>query len=290
MPSSIIDTKLNNTPFIYRDRLTIPKNVNFGLELELDKIDPDKVYKVVRSQIGRDWKIKDDKSLTKGQSAEIVSPVLQNNKETWIVLKKLSDILSKLKPNYDNCSFQVNFDGDCLPLENDKLQFLKLFAMYEDIIYRFSKGEDSEYRDSLDMYAAPIILLLKDCLLFYDSADVAIFQLSDNKKYGVVFKQENQDLIEFRTPNMTSNPILWQNYITTFYYLLKASVSDRYDKDVVDKYIEQFNKTYLLENYELEKREKAIEFSNMIFPHSIDKTYFMHQYLGDTPQKKYVLK
>ena len=42
-----LNIKLKNNPLIYRDKLTIPQNVNFGLELELDKINPDYVYKLV---------------------------------------------------------------------------------------------------------------------------------------------------------------------------------------------------------------------------------------------------
>ena len=43
---------------------------------------------------------------------------------------------------------KFNFDGDMLPSLKTRLRFLKLFAMYEDIIYRFSKGGDKHYRDS----------------------------------------------------------------------------------------------------------------------------------------------
>ena len=47
---------------------------------------------------------------------------------------------------------------------------------------------------------------------------------------------------------------------------------------------------YVLENYELDRREKAWEFSGMIFPNSKDKINFMHQYLGEEGPKRYVLK
>ena len=40
-----IISELDRRPFVYREVLGIPKKVNFGLELELDKIDPDMVYK-----------------------------------------------------------------------------------------------------------------------------------------------------------------------------------------------------------------------------------------------------
>lgn len=279
-----LDIKLKNNPLVYQDRLTIPQKVNFGLELELDKVSYDEVYRLVRKQFNGNWIVKRDKSLTDGQNAEIVSPVLQNTKQTWILLGKMGELLRKIEPVYDKCSFQVNFDGSLLPTSSDRVRFLKLYAMYEDIIYRFSKGEDAEYRESLEMYASPIILALKGVSHFDDEGIVEMF--SNNKRYGVVFKNQENDLIEFRTPNMTSNPVLWQNYVTTFYYLLRCATSNRYDRREVDSYIDDFCKVYLLENYELEKTEKALQFTKKIFPHSADQISFMHQYLGkDTDHK-----
>ena len=87
MVDSTWNTKLKNNPLVYRDILTIPRRENFGLELELDKVNFDEVYRLVRRQFGYSWHVKTDKSLTKNENAEIVSPVLQNNKQTWIMLK-----------------------------------------------------------------------------------------------------------------------------------------------------------------------------------------------------------
>ena len=267
-----------DVPFVYREALNIPKKVNFGLEFELDKIDPDEVYKLVRKNMGSSWIVKSDDSLTKGENAEIVSPVLQNNKETWVMLKRLAELFQKIDASYDKCSFQVNFDGSLLPRDADKVNFLKLFAMYEDIIFRFSKGDDKEFRESIEMHAAPIILALKGALSISDSA--AIHMFSNQKRYGVTFKNLKNDLIEFRSPNMTNNPIYWQNYISTFYYLLEASKKGKYDKTLVDEYINGFARIYILEGYEREREEKAREFVKTIFPSGVDKSYFMHQYRG----------
>jgi hypothetical protein len=269
--------QLKNNPLEYRSKLTIPEKVNFGLELELDQVNHDEVFKLVRKNFDQSWIVKTDKSLTKGKNAEIVSPVLQNKKQTWQLLHKMGELLTKLNPDYGKCSFQVNFDGSLLSSNDDKIRFLKLFAMYEDIIYRFSKGEDKEYRESLDMYASPIILALKGALQYDEDYSIDLF--SNNKRYGVVFKSE-QDLIEFRTPNMTNNPILMQNYITFFYHLLRFATSNKYQKKEIDSYIDNFYKIYLLEGYELEKKEKALKLSTMIFPYKQDQLYFMHQYLG----------
>lgn len=274
MNDSTLERKLENNPLTYRDKLTIPSNINFGLELELDKIKYDEVYRLVKKQIG--WKVKTDKSLTEGENAEIISPVLQNTKQTWILIKKVGELLQTFHPSYNNCSFQINFDGNLLPSNKDKVNFLKLYAMYEDIIYKFSKGETLNYRDSLEMYASPIILILKGIISLDDEAVIEMF--SNNKRYGIIFKTENKDLIEFRTPNMTNNTILWQNYITTFYYLIECASKHRFNNKEVDYYLENFQKLYVLEDYEKIKKQKALTFSKRIFKSSIDQCSFMNQY------------
>lgn len=276
MSNSKIDQVLLHNPLEYRSILTIPKHINFGIELEMEDVDMINVYNQVRSTLGNNWNINKDDSLKLQRSAEIVSPVLQNTKDTWILIRKLGELLEKINPTYNKCSFQVNFDGSLLPKEEDRIRFLKLYAMYEDIIYRFSKGEDEEYRDSLETYAGPIILTLKGLV---NDPKCAIEMFSNNKRYGIIFKTQKKDLIEFRTPNSTSNPILMQNYITTFYYLLKFATSNKYPKREVDEYIDRYMKIYILESYERCNEEKAIQFADMIFPKQVDKAFFLHQYL-----------
>ena len=276
MANSKIDQVLAHNPLEYRSILTLPKDVNFGIELEMEDVDMINVYNQVRSTLGNNWNINKDDSLKPLRSAEIVSPVLQNTKDTWILIRKMGELLDKMNPTYNKCSFQVNFDGSLLPKEEDRIRFLKLYAMYEDIIYRFSKGEDEEYRESLETYASPIILTLKGLV---NDPRCAIEMFSNNKRYGIIFKTQKKDLIEFRTPNSTSNPILMQNYITTFYYLLKFATSNKYPKKEVDEYIDRYMKIYILESYERCYEEKAIQFADMIFPKQVDKAFFLHQYL-----------
>ncbi len=275
-----IENQLVNNPLQYRSILTIPKNIRIGLELELESINPEKVYNLIRKQIGTHWLTKTDKSLIKGQSTEIVSPVLTNNKNCWEVLEKLGELLERIKPTFDNCSFQVNFDGSLLPTAEERLIFLKLYAFYEDIIYRFSKGENEHYRDSLDTYASPIILSLKDTLYFgEDDKDLILERFNNQKRYGISFKTQKKDLIEFRTPNGTYNPILWQNYITLFYYLIMCVVNRKYNIQELDSYINSYSKLNILESYELPREEKALKLSKQIFLNQNDRIYFLHQYL-----------
>ena len=274
----VLNNQLINSPMEFRSKLTLPHKANFGLELELDKVDLLEVRELVGRNIGGDFSVKNDKSLTTGMNAEINTPVLRNSKATWELLKRMGELLKKINASYDRCSFQVNFDGSLLPSVEDKVRFLKIYAMYEDIVYRFSKGEDSTYRDSLEEYASPIILTLKGVLSINNDAVVEMF--SNQKRYGICFKTKDCDLIEFRTPNMTDNVCLWQNYVTFFYYLLNLVHSGKINMREVDEYISSYSRIYILENYEKENEEKALQLSKKLFCNSTDRINFMHQYLG----------
>ena len=274
----VLNNQLINSPMEFRSKLTLPYRVNFGLELELDKVDSSEVRELVSRNIGGDFSVKNDKSLTTGMNAEINTPVLRNSKATWELLKRMGELLKKINASYDRCSFQVNFDGSLLPSVEDRVKFLKIYAMYEDIVYRFSKGEDLSYRDSLEEYASPIILTLKGVLSINNDAVVEMF--SNQKRYGICFKTKDCDLIEFRTPNMTDNVCLWQNYVTFFYYLLNLVHSGKINMREVDEYINSYSRIYILENYEKEKEEKALQLSKKLFCNSTDRINFMHQYLG----------
>lgn len=274
----VLNNQLINSPMEFRNKLTLPHKANFGLELELDKVDLLEVKELVGRNIGGDFSVKNDKSLTTGMNAEINTPVLRNSKATWELLKRMGELLKKINASYDRCSFQVNFDGSLLPSVEDRVKFLKIYAMYEDIVYRFSKGEDSTYRDSLEEYASPIILTLKGVLSINNDAVVEMF--SNQKRYGICFKSRDYDLIEFRTPNMTDNVCLWQNYVTFFYYLLNLVHSGKINMREVDEYISNYSRIYILENYEKEKEEKALQLSKKLFCNSTDRINFMHQYLG----------
>ena len=274
----VLESQLINSPMEFRSKLTLPYKANFGLELELDKVNLLEVRELVGRNIGGDFSVKNDKSLTTGMNAEINTPVLRNSKATWELLKRMGELLKKINASYDCCSFQVNFDGSLLPSVEDRVKFLKIYAMYEDIVYRFSKGEDLSYRDSLEEYASPIILTLKGVLSINNDAVVEMF--SNQKRYGICFKTKDCDLIEFRTPNMTDNVCLWQNYVTFFYYLLNLVHSGKINMREVDEYINCYSRIYILENYEKEKEEKALQLSKKLFCNSTDRINFMHQYLG----------
>lgn len=273
MTSNNLIQCIKNNPLEYRQTLTIPQNTNFGFEIELENINSKILNKILKNYIPT-WNIKEDKSLNPNNSAELVSPVMKNTKDTWIMLKKIAEILQRQNITFNNCSFQINYDDNLLPTDKDKIKFLKLFMMYEDIIYRYSIGESKDYRESIEMYAYPISLELKAY-----SEDYLIEKYTNQKRSGICFKNNSKKLIEIRTPNSTINPILWQNYVTFFYYLIEYSKSTKCSLNELNKYIEDFLLIDLLDNYKKEKTNKALKLCNNIFNNVKDKSYFMEQYL-----------
>lgn len=71
-------TQLINNPLSISQKLTIPTETRFGLEIELENVDLKQVKKLVNAQFGSNWKVKEDRSLLQNQNAEIATPVLTN--------------------------------------------------------------------------------------------------------------------------------------------------------------------------------------------------------------------
>ena len=66
----------------------------------------------------------------------------------------------------------------------------------------------------------------------------------------------------------------------SFYHILKCAANPKYDRNEVDKYIEEYSRLNILASYEDLREEKAKKFVKTIFESNIDKRYFMSQYIG----------
>ncbi len=103
---------------------------------------------------------------------------------------------------------------------------------------------------------------------------------TNQKRYGLSFKSNPLDLIEIRSPNATINPIYWQNYICTFYYLIMYSLSPKCNERDLDEYIDKFSEINLLDSYSKLNESKAFILSKKLFMKTDDKTHFLNHYLG----------
>lgn len=267
-----------------RETMNIPDRTKFGLEIEIQGVDNSKKESIYN--IDSNLKCKEDLSLN-NSGFEIVTPVYKNIKKDLLLLKELSLTLKKLNPVFDNCSFQVNFNNKFSTKE--EIDFIKVFSYYEKILYRFSKGIDRRFRDTINIYAN---LIYPEFIFEYKNnyymPEYSLLYFQNAKRYGINFKTDVK-LIEFRTPNGTIDYSLWFNYINSFYFLLDAIKNKKFDMQKIEKYILDYEHN-LSEKYSLSygdfeiELEKCLELIDILFTDDMDKIYFLNQYIGNSKE------
>lgn len=262
----------------YRDKLELSPSTRFGLEIEMDHLSNRKRKKLQDLYNGKHGCNIDEDTSLKNTGIELSTRIMDNKKENWEELYRLSILLKKYHPEFEYSSFQVNLD--CHMDYNEIYNFLQFYAYYEDIITRISKGTDMVLRYSSEKYAIPILRKLKSLIKYaHDEIDI-VESFINNKSYGLSLKESNDrtniksniDIIEFRSPNGTINPILWQNYIMLFQSMIN--------------FFEQgdwYGHTFDLDNITRDEYNinKAIEFANIIYTSEEEKLLFLKQYIGN---------
>lgn len=253
----------------------------YGIEIEAEGIEFELGTRVLGHKITDDWNIKIDNSLTDG-GIELASPVLDNTKENIIRLKKIASTLEFLGATFKNASFQINFDAYDLT-SNDIIYLLKIFSIYENVIYRFSTGIDSTLRQTVRDFAFPIskafFYLYNNCRVKEDSYS----QLINDKSLAISLKTKTKNdndpikVIEFRTPNGTSDFYLWMNYIVFFSSFLTCIKNKKYDREYID-YLFDIMEFKTVEDLIRIDEVKANEFAQLIYQSDIEKECFFKQY------------
>ena len=276
-----------------RNRLDLSNNVTFGLELEFENCNGINVHdELIDLFEERKWLLKNDGSLKNG--GEITSPVLKDEELSWVELKRVCEALTKTAEIGPNSSSHVHIGAHILEKRQDYyIKFLKLWAAYENIIFRFCYGEYDSYRPNIVKYARPVAKKLASSCKKFEDGDLAFYNLLINLKSSryqavnfdnVSFNSSecfaHYNTIEFRCPNGTLSPAIWQNNVNLFTNLLEYSKNKDYDKELIlyrqNKQAEHYedlnwyNKIYLNE---------ALELCDILFDKNIDKVYFLKQYL-----------
>lgn len=276
-----------------RNRLGFEQYITFGLELEFENAMRDRIDKQLSEAFPNgDWRTKHDGSLHNG--AEINSPILRDNETTWKNLDKVCSIVEPLASIDKKSGGHIHIGTQTLGNNKDSwLNFIKMWSVYENIIYRFVYGDFLTARPSMFKYAEP---MTKDFWKDYEqlksesaSLDAIISRISHKRYQAVNFnnvskgnynKLCNDNTIEFRCPNGSLNSAIWQNNVNFFVKLLTYSRDTSFNDDLVqqrhqlnlDKYVglKWYDEIYL---------EQALELCDMIFTNNFDKVYFLRQYL-----------
>jgi len=302
---------LNKSYLSLRNRLGFRKYVTFGIEIEFEKTKG--LYAFIKKQdeenIDSDsWIAKNDGSLDDG--IEIESPILRDSEKTWSELNKICKLAQSHGKIFKNSGGHVHVGAQVLGKQPKSwLNFLKLWSVYENIIFRFCYGEYLSPRPKILDYAEPqLINFFEEYMELKDEDNLDIKRVIEFINYGrnqaVNFSNvsnpsgyQKENTIEFRCPNGTLEPVIWQNNINLLVNLLMYSNSLRYDDDIIierknrlefvinndeEVYLDMYNEIYL---------EQALEFADLIFKTNYDKIYFLRQYVKNyQTANKYFVK
>ena len=277
---------LDNYYLELRDCLGFDENITFGLELEFENsyiigLKDRLKEELSKIKLSPSWYVQGDATLIRG--AEISSPILTDKSYDWDNLKQVCGIVSQYASIGKNSGGHIHIGTQVLGNKTKNwLNFIKIWSVYENIIYRFVYGEFLNARTSMRGYAEPI-LRESSTISLEDIKTILPHYRYQAVSFGNVSNFEtikNRNTIEFRCPNGTLNPIIWQNNVNFFVNLLLYSKSSRYNDDIVEsrkqKNGNKYSEMYWYEEIYL---QQALEFCDMVFTNNLDKVYFLRQYL-----------
>jgi hypothetical protein len=273
-----------------RDNLGLTDNESFGLEIEIEYVMLEKLLrKLKKLDVKYTWEGGPDVSLNFG--FEINSPVLFDSEETWEEVRKVcqaiygNGVIGEKSGGHIHVGTQVL--GDNITSWNN---FLKTWSIYENIIFRFSYGEFLQPRNNIGRYAKPVSEKFTKAYqkkLYQDNLNLLLSYLKSSRNLAVNFKNVknlnnygDKNTIEFRCPNGTINPVIWQNNVNFFVKLLLAVKSSSFNEDTVMRRKLLLKKENInFELYDEIHLDQALELCDLIFNNNLDKVYFLRQYL-----------
>ena len=278
----------------YKETLNLPKNITIGIEIEFISAWNRLIKSLISNYEG--WINKFDCSVSTlfyrdYFGGEINSPILTDTKANWEALK---DVCQKLKISgariNENCGGHIHIGKQILDCEN-YLNLIKLWYMYENIIYRFSYGEYEKERKLIHSYAQSNRSILYDIIThenYFKRTEDILTIIKCERKYGLNFQNldKEKQTFEFRCPNSTLNPVIWQNNVNFFVNLLKICNDVEIDEDKLNyKLKAENNIRQNIKEYNKIDLNEAIELADIVFQNEEDKLYFLKQYVKDGKDK-----
>lgn len=284
----------------YRKTLDLPKDVTFGLEVEFkvdsfnnsykaNFIDEDNAARAFMMELGYDYDYSVEYEVN--NHIELVSPVLTDSAKAW---EELDNILTFIKNNdgyySGKCGAHVHVGKNILNSNSAWLNFFKLWYIFEDDIFRFTNGENYKLRKNGNSRSGKIDKVCKNIIKGYNmNKAIDISFLASNKLVAVNFPsplycedfsnllKTNSDpkdnnilnTIEFRSPNGTINPVIWQNNVNFFTKFLLSCTNKNLDTEKLD---------YL---YNSKSYATIDDLASFVFKDEFDKKCFLRQYYKD---------
>lgn len=289
-----------------RSNLGINSQYTFGFELEFENIsisfkEFEELFKNLKINKGRiieryhdtdSWCIKDDKTLTETNGKEIVTPILTDEFIYWQDLVKMCAFIKKYAKVGSHCAGHIHIGSQAIGDKKETfLNLIKIWGVYENVLYRFGYNEYLSKLPNIKYshFSSETYLSLYNELIKSSYSVELLIQSLNNRLNAINFtlltlvsncnRIAYKDTIEFRSPNGTLDPIIWQNNLNTFIKLLEYVKSSKFDLDIVNRRERLNKKNPNFNDYNQIFIEEAIEFADLIFNNNLDKLYFLRQYI-----------
>ena len=264
----------------YRNILNISSDITFGIEIEYENIKYDDFSTILSEEklydlSLKDWQNKHEPDISEYNNnfeeynGEVISPVLTDNSISWNALEAILYLLDRNDAIITNkCGGHVNIGSQILEDNiNYYKNFLLLYILYRNEIKEFCKGQYINIRPSFYIKSIYEEYLIKNiiCAKRIKDFDFILFdkdhELCINENGCSEFEFGN--VIEFRLPNGTLDPAIWQNYINFFTKFLIAC----------KKELDYDNIVYNINN----NKATMLDLASFTFTDDLDKENFLIQ-------------
>ena len=280
----------------YLDTLGLDDKVTFGLEIEFEDllldIAQDEIFKL---PVDEGWNVVLEQTVDPFQGhstfihgGECNSPICMDEIDEVTTWKELKIVCDKLKELGAHCGElsggHIHIGAQIFEANKNYLaNFLKLWMIYENVIYQMGYAGKGP-RSVIDDNAKKMNYLLKDVIWDIDDMDdyyalvTKLTRIFSDGAHGINFNKMKYDTflldntMEFRYPNGSLIPFVWQNNVNFITKLINYAKSNDFDNDFINFRIVNDNL--------LSYNNVALELANLIFNSDREKLYFLYQYLG----------
>lgn len=270
-----------------RDELCIEEQITYSPEIEFICRSYDRAKRLFPKDKFNNWTLKEE--FTIGNGFEITpSSFLKNTYKDYKEVHEILNIIKKDPLSYIDyrCGMHMNIGTQAFIDKNHLDRFILLWLAYEEVIFRFCYGDYMNPRKKIKNVAAPLRYNIninnykEPNNLLYTSKSNAISLCK-----ATSFNYKYNNVLEIRCPNATLNFMMMQNELNLFCHMIdytKKEFDEAKIKTIINKkeniQLESYNKIFL---------QESLEFADMLFDNSLDKCYFLKQYLKNNKEIPY---
>jgi hypothetical protein len=292
--------ELEARPLGLRTKLDLPENTTFGLEIEFEDAEYYQVSPDIRKfssglDEGYGWKLKTDGTVMgvsyncKETGGEVISPILRDETKSYEELNEVCDILKFHKAVCeDKAGGHIHVGAQAIGTDFDTLlNFAKMWTAFEKEIFRFSYGDKLGARGKIN-YGKPISAKMCDELVHWEKLKDyrELMRVLPSERGNAVnfenIRNDNgyKDTIEFRCPNGTTSPVVWQNNVNFFVKMLRHCKAENFNTEALNRKLHKFVPSpNFYRSTDILNVPDALELCDMVFDKNLDKAYFLKQYV-----------